>query len=273
MTEYADLSLEIAHIYLHELDENKAEQSAKIAESWIKHILDLAKKHQRVVSTTVLIDNYFMEHSLSLPDAAEMIVSAYEHHGIQIDHIVPESSCASGIEKMFDLIIEQPRRGAGSRGGEIGSPARVTGWLSNGDSMRLTHNILDGDPFRSSGEMGEEQVYDPRYRHAVFLDVQLWSHESGRKIYSCAALAAWWQLMRLGLDEAHDCEPILPDEIMSRRNSPPFFSHNTLSILSSQFIEIEHAVNVILNQVFIPQSARKRWQQGRFEVGPPESFG
>ena len=263
MTEFSDLSVEVAHISLDDLDEEKADIAAKTAAGFIKHILSAAHDQQRTINTTILIDDYFSMGKLSLASASELILGACQDHGIIVDHIVSESACAIGIETMFDLIIEQPRKGAGSRGGEISSPARAAGWLSNGDSMRLTYENSMGDPFARSQK--EIVAAEPRYSHALFLDVQLWLQEAGRRLYSCAALAAWWQLMRLGVDEGDDGLPRLPDSIISRPEATPFFALNTLSVLSIDFLEIEHAVRTILSQVFIPESARKRWRRGPSE--------
>lgn len=263
MAKFSDLSVEIAHIYLDDLDEEKADSAAKMAAAFLKHIFASYKDQQRVISTTILIDDYFSESNVSVEKATELIVGACQNHGIIIDHIVPESACAAGIEKMFDLITEQPRKGAGSRGGEISAPARAAGWLSNGDSMRLTHKSLIGDPFTKARK--KVVVAEPRYRHSLFLDVQLWSQETDKLLYSCPALAAWWQLMRLGVDEGDDGLPRLPDHIVSRPDAPPFFALNTFSILSIDFLEIEHAVRTILSQVFIPASARQRWRRGPSE--------
>jgi hypothetical protein len=115
--------------------------------------------------------------------------------------------------------------------------------------------------------------------HSIFLDVELWSDgETGRR-WSCPMLAAVWQLLRLGVlrDQGRrigtpkpiaDVEPVehghtpagpgrsLPDKwadmppiVQLNPDAAPFPAYRTLSVMSPEFIEVEHAVRLICSAV------------------------
>jgi hypothetical protein len=103
-------------------------------------------------------------------------------------------------------------------------------------------------------------------RHSVFVDVELWSEKTGgRRIWSCAYLAAVWQLLRLG-SLRHRGEPVavprrwsedgypeewhrLPAVIQLEPSAAPFAAYRTVSILPRRFLTTEHAVRTILDQI------------------------
>src|SRR5207253_7974657 len=138
-------------------------------------------------------------------------------------------------------------------------PALEVGWLSNGQ--------------RSPGEDGREamrrSVWSPpveigTVNHSVFVDVELWSEKDGRRTWSCAYLAAVWQLLRLGILRnagANVVHPVvlngnLPDDwddlppvAQLNPNATPFCAYRTMSVLPTRFLHIEHAVRIILQQV------------------------
>src|SRR2546430_3070164 len=111
--------------------------------------------------------------------------------------------------------------------------------------------------------------------HSIFLDVQLWSTPDGQRRWSCASLAAVWQLVRLGLlrnsgdavlqpfrldeDEVIPSNwDALPAVYQVNAQAAPFTAYRTLSVLSAQFLPVEHAVRSILSQVSIEKTVTEQ---------------
>lgn len=259
--EYVDISVELTHLYLRDIDEDPSivERALDSALFWLKPILHNFESRGQTVGTCVLIDDYFIKSDLVVdPEkVAELFRNACEKADVPLDHIVFEKACADTVETMLGLIVEEPRPGAGSRGGARDNLRPARDWLSNGDAMRLTYSPAEGrlgqDWFN-----GEQRQLEPKNTHAVFLDVQLYDESDGDRRYSCPALAAWWQLIRLGLDRNSDGAKRIPAGTQSRDGARPLFGKRTLTLLPPQFIEIEHAVNNILRQVAIPHSLLRK---------------
>jgi hypothetical protein len=107
-------------------------------------------------------------------------------------------------------------------------------------------------------------------RHSVFLDVELWDERGGDRTWSCAFLAAVWQVLRLGLLRA-DGGPVLtpqplagplpgswdqlPPLLQLRPEADPFAAYRTASVLSSWYLPVEHAVRVLLDQLAPDEAA------------------
>jgi hypothetical protein len=103
-----------------------------------------------------------------------------------------------------------------------------------------------------------------RRRHSIFVDVELWDEHDGQRTWSCAMLAAVWQLMRLGLLRDQGRAVVTPenwpDSLFPDRwdDFPPvvrlnpqaaaFSAYTTLSVLSPRFLPVELAVRTILSQ-------------------------
>ena len=138
-----------------------------------------------------------------------------------------------------------------------------------GDRLALERR-RSPDPSRSS--MKRSNAWQPPVetnarRHSVFVDVELWDEAAGKRVWSCAMLAAVWQLLRLGLlrTTAGCCRAAaagragrdgLPETGTSCRRCSsssrgPRRSPRTApsSILDQRFLSVEHAVRVILSQV------------------------
>ena len=103
-------------------------------------------------------------------------------------------------------------------------------------------------------------------RHSVFADIELWDERQGRRTWSCAFLAAIWQMLRLGLlrdrgrsvvrpqpwtDDWPKQWSDLPPIVRVTEHPQPFCAYRTLSIMDSHFLPVEHAVRVILDQVVV----------------------
>lgn len=247
-------------MYLDRMNEDTIELEANRARRLIDR--HLGKKRAESASMVVLIDNYnrFSNPLVAWdpPEAAQLaVVAAFEQQGIILDHIVWEGSLADTVHHMLDLLVPEPRRGDGSRLGSTEEPLwqPEMGWLSNGDAGRPRESEFRGgvlmgiddaedDPFRSSA---------PSHRHSIALDVQLWSEEDGVREWACPALAAWWQLVRLGgLQHVEEEGPQVPADTWSREESPPLHALETITFLDSDYIQVEHAVRNILRQVALP---------------------
>lgn len=100
--------------------------------------------------------------------------------------------------------------------------------------------------------------------HEVTLNVSLSEQQGGKRTWSCAMLAAVWQLLRLGLlSEADDLihsPPTwegnlptswdeLPPVLALNSDTAPFTAYRTMSILTAQFLHTEHAVRTILKRI------------------------
>jgi hypothetical protein len=100
-------------------------------------------------------------------------------------------------------------------------------------------------------------------RHSVFVDVELLGQDGK---WSCAYLAAIWQLLRLGLlrfdgrvvaapqdwtDPFPNRWDRLPEVVRLNPAAAPFSAYRTISVLGARFLPTEHAVRTILSQVAV----------------------
>lgn len=211
------------------------------------------------ISTCFLIDDYFTRFSTPAQVLPQLIEAAGAS-GLEIDYLARESACAeaNGIP-LAQLVAARltavpPPDANGSRPTVLES-----GWLCNGQ--------------RSPGHGKTEAMRPAEWappveigarNHSVFVDVELWHDNAGHRLYSCAFLAAVWQLLRLGLvrnDGANVVRPqLLPDGFPEswgelppitqlRPGAAPFCAYQTFSVLPGRFLQVEHAVRVILEQV------------------------
>jgi hypothetical protein len=136
----------------------------------------------------------------------------------------------------------------------------ASGWLCNGErspgSGDEPMEAMRRTSWAPPSEIGARN-------HSVFVDVQLWQDKDGRRTYSCAYLAAVWQLLRLGMirnDGASVVSPRtvdhfpqrwseLPAITRLRPTAAPFCAYRTTSVLPTRFLPVELAVRVVLDQV------------------------
>jgi len=155
------------------------------------------------------------------------------------------------------LVADPPPQTTGGR-----PMAHESGWLCNG--VRSPERPLDEAmqpilPWEPPSENAAN-------RHSIFIDVQLWDEETGKRTWSCPFLAAVWQLLRLGVlrmrgeavvePRVHtgafaDSWVDLPPIVALRADAAPFAAYRTFSVLANRFMPIEHAVRTILSQVAI----------------------
>jgi hypothetical protein len=264
---YAHLSIELDHLYMEDLQSESVDLGERMARvrPWFDAIVQSFTRAnpglRPRISTCVLIDDYF---SSLIPPTAVLprLRAAAAQAGLRIDYLAREACCAEydGVSPALlavDRLVPVPAAGTdGSR-----PPTLETGWLSNGRRS----------PARSRRSMRPSQGWLPPQqanarRHSVFVDVELWDEVDGKRVWSCAMLAAVWQLLRLGLlrDEGRPLvlpEPLerdaplpgtwdgLPAVLQLEAKAAPFAGYRTASILDHRFMEVEHAVRVVLGQV------------------------
>ena len=271
------VSLEIGHFYRQDLANRPeffaghyrriAGWAAASRADWADR---LAGRRPRI-STCVLIDDYFH----TPPPPSEMVpklVWAARAAGLEIDYLARESGCAdrgagpggrSPAELVEARLVDDPPPGTtGAR-----PPLRQTGWLCNGRRSTAAHQpaaMKAPVPWSPPAE-------NAATNHSIFIDVQLWDRVPSGRRWSCAALAATWQLLRLGMlrdggarvtvpqrppDERPDDWGWLPDRwdrlpavLQLNPGADPFAAYRTLSIVAPLFLPVEHAVRTILGQV------------------------
>ncbi len=258
------VSLELGHLYMDDYlagTERLLAQFRRVA-PWAEvartvTAADSGTQRPRI-STCFLIDDYFTRFSSPakvLPD----VLAAAAACGLTIDYIARESACAvaAGVplaEIVAGRLIALPPAGAnGSR-----PPLTEAGWLCNGQ--------------RSPGVDVTEAMNRPAWlppeeteamNHSIFVDIELWSEKDARRTWSCAFLASVWQLLRLGMlrnagRNVVDPVPLaaeLPDEwddlppvVRINDTAAPFCAYRTQSVLPTRFLNVEHAVRVIVGQ-------------------------
>ncbi|MFF0659414.1 SCO2522 family protein [Micromonospora tulbaghiae] len=278
---YAHLSVEVGHLYREDFaaGPERVRAAFRQAAPWLAAAREVAAAGvpgRPRVSTCFLVDDYFSD--LAPPDRiVPMILDAARAEGVPIDYLARESACASTgdidlAEAALDLLVEPADRGS------LRPAAAEIGWLAN------------GDPGRASAELFEAMTpavwMPPRERaargHSVFLDLELWSTTAGRRVWSCAYLAAVWQLLRLGLLRVRGRPPLTPEPY---RGTPgddwdamppvlqidpaaaPFTAYRTFTIVGLRFLPTEHAVRTLLSRLLpgdaeLGQSVRRAAREG-----------
>ncbi|MGH3718279.1 MAG: SCO2522 family protein [Pseudonocardiaceae bacterium] len=268
------LSIELGHLYQEDLTAGlDLRQHFERVAPWVKAgreaYTDSPQGHQRRqgrgaqtrISTCFLVDDYFMRFS-SPAELVPKLVSAARAAGLEIDYLVRESGCADAGDVPLagcvegHLVVDPPASTNGFR-----PPVAESGWLCNGQRSPA-NNAPALDPVRP----WKPPVENSARHHSIFLDVELWDGKNDRRTWACPFLAAVWQLLRLGMlryegaavAEARKREEEFPDDwdklpVVTQLNptAAPFSAYRTLSILSTKFLPIEHAVRMILSQVAI----------------------
>ena len=258
------LSLELGHLYMDDFAAGPPRLRAQFARAapWARVARETGlagQVRQPRISTCFLIDDYFTRFS-SPAEVLPQLLDAARANDLDIDYLVRESSCAEadGV-RLAELVAARltavpPPDTNGSR-----PPVLESGWLSNGQRSPAGQKTAAMEP---AGWSPPEEI--GARNHSVFVDVELWRDQPGGRLYSCAYLAAVWQLLRLGLvrnDGANVVRPAkltegfpdswdaLPPITQLRPGAPPFCAFRTFSLLPSRFLQVENAVRVILQQV------------------------
>jgi hypothetical protein len=288
------LSIELGHLYREDFTAGLDLQQhfARVA-PWVNagrqaYADSLQRQHGRQVrarvSTCFLVDDYFMRFS-SPAELVPQLVSAARAAGLEIDYLARESGCANAgnveLARSVEgrLVVDPPPKTNGSR-----PPVTKVGWLCNGQRSPANDPV----PAMRKAQPWTPPVQNSARRHSIFLDVQVWDEKNGHRTWSCPFLATVWQLLRLGMLR-HDGAAVaasqkwegeFPDDwdkisVVTQLNkaAAPFSAYRTLSILSTKFLPIEHAVRTILSQVAIDRDVLEQVMKRSRDEGielPPE---
>ncbi|WP_250000174.1 SCO2522 family protein [Actinoplanes sp. M2I2] len=270
-TPLSHLSIELGHLYSEEF-RNGPESLARYFERiipWIEAASSILR--QRVprgrprISTCFLVDDYFARFS-SPAEVLPQLIKAAETQNITIDYIARESGCAvaDGVP-LADLVLSRivPDPSPDSTG--VRPPVTVSGWLCNG---RRGPEVSSGQAMAAPSRQWHPPAENGALNsHSIFVDVQLWDEEAGARTWSCPYLAAIWQLLRLGLIRHHGgvvAAPVtmerfpeewdrLPAIVQVNPRAEAFSAYSTFSVLGNRFLNVEHAVRTILQQVNVEQ--------------------
>lgn len=270
MTATADVSIEFAHLYLAHLDEKSAAASARTAKRWLGPVIAAYEGLGETVSTVVMIDDYFAPEETDVEEKVRILRSACEEAGLRVDHLAYEADCAETVDQMQMRLHPEPRRGDGS---SSPPPADVgSDWLANGDPPRGKHWEPEavGRLYRPSAGnaaqlmMPAKTDHSARGHHSIHLDVQLWKtgRRPGDRLWACPTLAAWWQLIRLGMLRDENDRPVAPPRTQSALGAPPLPARRTLTLLDNRFLEVEHAVRAIHERLALPEGWRRYLREG-----------
>jgi hypothetical protein len=263
------LSVELGHLYMEDLadDLTSLDGYFQRVALWADapRLASLARVAERRlrVSTCLLVDDYF--GSLRSPaDVVPALVAAATRNGLGIDYIARESACAQAgdvpLASLVEaaIVVDPPPGTNGAR-----PPAHETGWLCNG-----TRSPASG----ISEAMHPEETWKPpaengARRHSIFSDVELWNETDSARKWSCAFLAAVWQLLRLGLLRVSGENAVVPAQVdlaelpetwsdfpavaQVNPRAMPFCAYRTFSVMDARFLPVEHAVRTILAQVAV----------------------
>jgi hypothetical protein len=285
------LSVETGHLYLEDFADGdrqiarQLEQAAPWLEAATKRTRKRFGRNARI-STCFLVDDYAPSRSgADRPkpsEAADIVTTAAEQAGFKIDYLAREAGCAIAYERPYagprdqsaladivaGLIVEEAAVGAnGSR-----PPTAQTGWLSNGERSPAVSVAMDAPQWEPPEEFG-------KYRHSVFVDVELWSLDNSQqpaeRQYSCALLSAVWQLLRLGLlrnagsavakpyrfgpgEALPDLWQKLPSIMQLTPDAAPFAAYQALSVLPPHYRAAEHAAEIIIDHLRFDKAVLKQ---------------
>lgn len=266
------LSLELGHLYMEDFEAGPERLREHFAEVrlWVEAARASATRRsggkRARISTCFLIDDYFTRFSTPA-ELVPLVLKEAEKAGLVIDYLARESGCAVAdrieiAESVMHRLVESPPPGSdGSR-----PPVGQTGWLANG---RRT-------PAAGRAALGAVKGWQPPQEtaarnHSVFMDVELFSEQDGRRLWSCPFLAAVWQLARLGLlrhlgepvltpqpwngeDFPHDWDR-LPPLLQLTPQAAAFSAYRTCTLMPNRFLAVEDAVRLILDQVQVDAGA------------------
>jgi hypothetical protein len=215
------------------------------------------------ISTCVLVDDYFGRPPGSAATVIRDLTAAADRSGLVIDYLARRSGCVDAdgvpVARLVEgrLVADPPPGTNGSR-----PPAAETGWLCNGQRSPSGAHVEAMSDSRGWWPPMENAAN----RHSVFVDVELWDENRGRRTWSAAFLAAVWQLLRLGmlrnmresvavprprLGEIPADWDRLPAITQLNPAAAPFGADRTLAILRPGALAVEHAVRTILDQVAV----------------------
>lgn len=260
------VSVEVGHLYMEDFidGEDTVQRTFAAAAPWVRtartpQAIGCDRKAVRV-STCFLVDDYFSRFS-SPATVIPLVLAAAKREDLQIDYLARESACAaangmSPAALTLGSLVTEPV--PGTTGGR--PPLTETGWLTNG--QRSPGTLRDEAMAKRTAWRPPQE--SARRRHSIFIDIELWAERDECRTWSCAMLAAVWQLMRLGLLRDQGRPVVMPQDwpderfpeswdelppvIRLNRQASAFAAYTTLSVLSPRFLPVELAVRTILSQ-------------------------
>jgi hypothetical protein len=278
----AHLSVELGHFYAPDLRQSE--------EFFVDHFRrigiwysaartayqNVVSKGSPRISTCILIDDYFGR--LEQPQVlVHKLLTAAQKAGLEIDYVARESGCAEPVPtgpepeapdtglSPADLVkarlVQDPPPGTTGARPSVAD----TGWLCNGLRSPETTKQEAMKP----ATRWTPPVENATVNHTIFADIELWKDGDEGRQWSCAMLAAVWQLLRLGLlrdNGRHIASPqpmpaelpeswrALPMVLRVNERAAPFNAYRAMTICAPQFQPVENAVRTILQQVGVDQA-------------------
>ena len=282
----AHLSVELGHLYLDDggYGPEQLRSHFRQVAPWAAAAREicaaaLPQAVQPRISTCFLVDDYLTSIDSPAVVIPELVQAAGES-GLEIDYLARESGCvdAGGVplaNLMEARIVADPPPGTTG----LRPPPTESGWLTNGQRSPGATAVVAMEPIARWAPPRENAAR----RHSVFVDVELWDERlrPGVRTWSCASLAAVWQLLRLGLlrdrgarvavprgltGDLPDRWERLPAVIQLNPRAAPFHGYRCMSIIAGRYLSVEHAVRTILSQVAVdPRATRQICERGRRE--------
>jgi hypothetical protein len=212
------------------------------------------------ISTCFLVDDY----TAQIRPPAEVIprlLEGAQQSGISIDYLARESGFVDGRRNSIAWSVRSRIANADLRSEDDAFPSTTASAWTCGGEQRPSPRIAGSS---ATGEFS--RVASPG---STSIDVELRVEASAGREWSCAFLAAVWQLSRLGLldsasrnymtpQKLEDSNPssrweALPPVIQINHDAAPFQAYRTISILESRYLSVETTVRTVLKQVSIEQ--------------------
>jgi hypothetical protein len=251
-----DVSIEVLHIYRPDSSPGVLKRHAEREARWVEAIASALERVGRTWSICMLIDD--TDPRCDPEDIEGRFCDAWRATGLPLDHAVRETECAMSIGRMLEQFTGEIGPGlAGALGTSVCPPpidvvAERRRWLTNGEPSRPSMTRLGAAELTEVP--GEANIVPARAAssrtHCIHLDVELWSTVGhSTPVWSCAILAAWWQLLRLGAPHIQHTPLSRP---VSGGRKLPLAARSTLTLLPARMLEVEHAVRAILERVIVP---------------------
>lgn len=263
MAQYADVSFEVAHLYLGDRAiEQTIERYADAARTWALPIVSQMREDGDTVSVVVFLDDYTDTKGEIHPadQVRERVVAALQERGLKVDYVALESECAKSAHILATCIEPAPVQGDGS----VTRNAKQVAFTDGHFVHYFGHSV------RAAGAIAEYYGMGPRsfeQRTDIGLRVRLHGETGGD--FTCPAVAAWWQLIRLGAllgvsetraeEEGYKLSQIegAPHGTWARPKAAPFIAKRTVTLLPPAYIGVEHAVQVLLDNAGLPERLQK----------------
>lgn len=264
----AHLSIELGHLYAGILtagDDRIREHFRRIA-PWVAAARQAYRTRTAAsrVSTCFLIDDYFTAAG-SPAQVIPALVEGAREHGLEIDYLARESGCVRAGDAPLARLVA---------GRLTGEPVPYPSIRPTAGSVgrRSADERSPAPPDQSSEAAGAWlPLTGSPYRHGISVDIELWDDQHGKRTWSCAFLAAVWQLLRLGLLQPGGVPVAVPQAwtgalpprwsdlpaiLQLRPDADSFHAFRTLSIIPGKYLPIEHAARTVLSQVSVDAAAR-----------------